>query len=308
MSSFVAIDFETANESRSSACAIGGVIVDEGKVTGSFYELIRPDSEDNYFHWFNIQIHGITPEMVENKPTFDTVWESLKPSIGDRILIAHNTAFDMYVLMASAAAYDYDPGIFDFACSYRLAKAMWSNLWSFRLDVLAAHFDIPLDHHNPLSDAGASAAITLRVCDELGVSSINEAVEKLGYRLGKLDLTSYSPYSNSKKGVSGSFKDLKPTGNHANPGNPIYGKVVAFTGTMSRMSRREAAQAVVDVGGFVVSGLSKNVSFLIVGMTDFRVVKDGMSSKLRKAVNLAEKGTGIEIIDEEEFLRILKSS
>ena len=54
---------------------------------------------------------------------------------------------------------------------------------------------------------------------------------------------------------------------------------------------------------------SKKVDFLVVGVTDFAVVKDGASSKMRKAIELAEAGHSVEIIDEiideADFLRLL---
>lgn len=39
---FVAIDFETANTSRDSACAIGLVTVRNGRIIDEYYQLIRP--------------------------------------------------------------------------------------------------------------------------------------------------------------------------------------------------------------------------------------------------------------------------
>lgn len=39
---FTAIDFETANSSRASACAIGIVVVRNLEVVEEYYHLIRP--------------------------------------------------------------------------------------------------------------------------------------------------------------------------------------------------------------------------------------------------------------------------
>ena len=47
MKNFVAIDFETANASRSSVCSVGLVIVRDGIITDKIYELIKP--EPNYY-------------------------------------------------------------------------------------------------------------------------------------------------------------------------------------------------------------------------------------------------------------------
>ena len=39
---FTAIDFETANERRDSACAVGVVRVRGGQIVDSYYTLLRP--------------------------------------------------------------------------------------------------------------------------------------------------------------------------------------------------------------------------------------------------------------------------
>ncbi len=66
---FVAIDFETANASRSSVCSMAAVTVENGRIVRSAYSLIRPPVLQ--FDFRNIQVHGIHPEQVLNKPTLD---------------------------------------------------------------------------------------------------------------------------------------------------------------------------------------------------------------------------------------------
>ena len=46
MENFAAIDFETANNERTSVCSVGVVIVRNGEIVDSFYSLIQP--EPNY--------------------------------------------------------------------------------------------------------------------------------------------------------------------------------------------------------------------------------------------------------------------
>ena len=55
---FIALDFETANQKRHSACSIALVVVQDNQLVGRYYSLIRPQTD---FHWRNIQVHGITP-------------------------------------------------------------------------------------------------------------------------------------------------------------------------------------------------------------------------------------------------------
>lgn len=43
MKDFAAIDFETANEQRTSVCSVGVVIVRDGEIVDHYYSLIRPN-------------------------------------------------------------------------------------------------------------------------------------------------------------------------------------------------------------------------------------------------------------------------
>ena len=54
MTRFAAIDFETANNARDSACAVGVVIVEGGRIVDRLHALIRPPSRQFLF----TPIHG----------------------------------------------------------------------------------------------------------------------------------------------------------------------------------------------------------------------------------------------------------
>ena len=60
----IAIDFETANEQRSSACSVGLAWIEDGQVVRVEERFIRPKTMR--FSSFNIAIHGIRPEHVED--------------------------------------------------------------------------------------------------------------------------------------------------------------------------------------------------------------------------------------------------
>lgn len=92
---FTAIDFETANLNRSSACSLGLVQVRDGIVTGEYEWLIDPQQP---FNRMNIAIHGITPSMVDKQPIFKELWTTIEPLVSGEIIIAHNAVFDISVL------------------------------------------------------------------------------------------------------------------------------------------------------------------------------------------------------------------
>ena len=58
MKNFAAIDFETANQQRTSICSVGIVIVRNGEIVDSYYSLIKPEPE--YYSYWNTRVHGLT--------------------------------------------------------------------------------------------------------------------------------------------------------------------------------------------------------------------------------------------------------
>ena len=79
MLDFAAIDFETANNERSSVCSVGIVIVRNGEIVDSFYSLIQP--EPNYFNYWCQRVHGLGHEDTDNAPIFPEVWAEIEPLI-----------------------------------------------------------------------------------------------------------------------------------------------------------------------------------------------------------------------------------
>ncbi len=163
---FVAIDFETANYSPNSACAVGLAVVRGGKVAETFASLIRPPELD--FRADFVDIHGITPEQVADAPTFADVWPGLLSLIGDGPLAAHNSPFDMRVLRACLDTNGIPRPAVACLCTLSLARQVLPKLANHRLNTLAAHFDIPLDHHNAASDAIACAHMALQLASLAG--------------------------------------------------------------------------------------------------------------------------------------------
>lgn len=158
--SFTAIDFETANERRASACAIGVVLVRNGHIINTYQTLLRP--RELRVDWRNQQVHGIAAADLHDAPSLAEVWPILLPYLEGQPVVAHNSAFDMSVLEHSLRDHDLPVPAFHCLCSVKLAKAAWPQLERHRLNHLADFFGLELQHHDALSDARACAEITLR--------------------------------------------------------------------------------------------------------------------------------------------------
>ncbi len=299
--SFAAIDFETATSERSSACAVGVVVFDQGSPTDTRMLLIRPPG--NCYDAFNTMLHGIGPSDTRRSPEFPEAWAQAAAMIAGRLVVAHNTAFDMSVLRRSAEYYGYEPEPFPFACTYRMARSAMPEAGSWSLDTMADEFGIPLTHHDPLSDAEAAGMLWLALSRRFDMTNA-QLLERHSYRVGYCHLDNYKPFSNARASSSKSLspKDFTPR-HDPDPEGPLFAKKIVFTGTLESMPRREAFQLTVDAGATPSLSVSKRTDYLVMGVTDLRRVGEtGKSTKHRKALALAAEGYGIDIIDEDQFV------
>jgi DNA polymerase-3 subunit epsilon len=157
-SRFVAIDFETADYGRDSACAVGIVVVENRKIVKQLSELIRPPRRYFQFTW----LHGIAWEDVADKPTFDELWPKMARLIdGAEFIAAHNASFDRGVLDECCRSHGRAPPEVRYLCTMRLARRLW-DIRPTKLSDVCGQFDIDLQHHHAGSDALACAKIVMR--------------------------------------------------------------------------------------------------------------------------------------------------
>jgi len=154
---FVAIDFETADNYPDSACAIGLVRVENGRVSRRVRQLFRPPRD----HVWYTHIHGLTLEHVQDKPRFAQAWPVLRQVFkGAAFLAAHNAGFDKRVLEACCESAGVEPPELPWVCTVRQARRTLG-IRPANLDNVARIMGIKLDHHEALSDAEACARIVM---------------------------------------------------------------------------------------------------------------------------------------------------
>ena len=157
MKNFAAIDFETANEQRTSVCSVGIVIVREGEIVDTYYSLIRPEPE--YYTYWNTRVHGLTLADTAKAPIFPTVWQEIAPLIEGLPLIAHNKGFDESCLKAVFRTYSLDYPL-------STARRRIKGLPNYQLHTVAAYFGYELEqHHHALADAEACAWIAREIIE-----------------------------------------------------------------------------------------------------------------------------------------------
>jgi DNA polymerase-3 subunit epsilon len=306
---FITIDFETATPERHSPCEIGLTFVENDEIRATKSWLIKPPSYP-YFNPFNVSIHGITPNDVKDAPEFFDLWNELLPLLRERFLIAHNAGFDFSVLRKTLEFYEIPLPCLDYGCTCVFAKKVWPHFPMYGLKPLCEYNGISFNHHRAGADSEATAKLALKIFANVGISTVGDIVEKLQVNIGRCFEDGYKPCGNIRikpprsHTANLSAKNIIADPAKQNPESVFFEKVVAFTGTLSSMSRAEAFQLIADIGGIPSDSVTKNTDYLVVGQQDFRIVgQDGMSSKQRKAIEIAEKGCPIEILSEEDFVK-----
>ena len=162
MENFAAIDFETANDQRTSVCSVGVVIVRNGEIADSYYSLIRPEPE--YYTYWNTRVHGLTLADTSRSPVFPAVWQEIAPRIEGLTLVAHNKAFDESCLKAVFRMYGMDYPDYDFRCTLQASRRAIKGLPDYQLHTVAAWCGYRLEqHHHALADAEACAWIARQI-------------------------------------------------------------------------------------------------------------------------------------------------
>ena len=162
MTTFAAIDFETANYERSSVCSVGVVIVRDGEIVDTFYSLIQP--EPNYYNYRCSQIHGLCCKDTDDAPIFPDVWAQIGPLIEGLPLVAHNKAFDEGCLKAVFRTYQMDYPDYLFLDTLWASRRKLPDLPNHQLDTVASACGFQMEnHHHALADAEACAHIALHL-------------------------------------------------------------------------------------------------------------------------------------------------
>ena len=197
---FVSIDFETATSYPNSICSMGICVVEDNKVIGTKEILIRPEPFE--FNDYNILIHGITPDMVFDKPKFCDVWESIRPYIENKTIVAHNASFDVGALRAALDRFGIEYPTFDYLCTVKLSQKAYPDMPSHKLNFVAEALGIEFNHHHAAEDAYVCAELLIRILNDFDLDTIDEIEKKFEIGIGKLYPGCYVPCTKSKKSKS----------------------------------------------------------------------------------------------------------
>ena len=158
---YTVVDVETPNGKNDSICQIGVKCIRGGKEVFNDCALINPEAT---FDNINMQIHKITPQMVEDAPTIKEYWQNVSDYFKDTIIVGHNIKFDLCVLTKALNKYNITLPAFSILCTMQLA-ANYLPLQKNTLSNICEYLEIPVGNaHN----AGADVEMCYLVLNKLG--------------------------------------------------------------------------------------------------------------------------------------------
>lgn len=283
---FVAIDVETANPNMASICQVGLARFRDGVLVDEWVSLVDPG---DWFSPFNIDVHGITEEMVVGAPTLPEVEEVLRAFLEGSVVVSH-TPFDRLSIHQAFGAYGLQVPISTWLDSARVARRTWSEVSQrgYGLANVCSIIGYQFGHHDALEDAKAAGMVLLAAieCTGLEVDEWLTRVER--------------PIDPEAAAVA-----AKPITREGNPNGALFGEIMVFTGAL-QIPRREAADLAASAGCEVGSNVTKQTTLLVVGDQDIsKLAGHEKSSKHRKAEDLIAAGQAVRILGETDFLRLI---
>lgn len=302
---YVVIDTETTGLDYDfcDLIEVSAIRYSNGNRSGTFSTLIkppltecyRPDSdswEKKYVDSYITELTGITNEMLENAPTLDQVIPDFLDFISGDLLIGHNANFDINFLYDAAESC----GIVlanDYIDTLRMARKVFPELKHHRLIDIATELCVAYESaHRAQNDCVITAQCYERMREQILLNGSEEDFKRQFKRNCRKRAEMLSS-------ISATVAEIDET-------NPIYGKIVVFTGALSSLERKDAFQIVANLGGIPKDSITKKTNYLIVGNSDFaQSVKDGKTTKMVQAEEYRKKGCDILTMSESAFFDLI---
>lgn len=163
--SYAVIDIEATSLPGASnrIMEFAAVLVDGGSLGPRLTTLVNPTVK---IPPYVRDMTGITDEAVATAPLFEEVADRIVDFIGDRVIVAHNSQFDVGILNAELQRARGitlgNPSL----CTVRLARKLQPGLEKYQLGAVAKFFNIDMvERHRAEADAEAAAKILLHLLD-----------------------------------------------------------------------------------------------------------------------------------------------
>jgi DNA polymerase III epsilon subunit family exonuclease len=173
--SFVVFDLETTG-AKAPPCRIteiGAYKVENCELVGEFHTLVNPEVP---IPPFISSLTGIRDDMVRDAPRFREVVDDFLRFIGDSVLVAHNSPFDLRFLNHEISMVHDECRVGNPAlCTVQLSRRLLPDIENHKLKTVASYYSVDLiNHHRASDDAHATAKIFINLLKMLNEQGIND--------------------------------------------------------------------------------------------------------------------------------------
>ena len=266
---------------------IAAIRVRAGKEVARFETLVKPGRK---LSKAIVDLTGITDGELTNAPEPQDALQQFMEFLKDDIIVAHNANFDVNFLYDSMQRCGMNPLENNFVDTMRLAKCIRPDLSNYKLATLAKAYRIAQPKaHRALADCETTMAVLQKLDEDARQQKIDfTQIQKKGY--------------SSRSRVAGIVAEP----GKERPEHPFYGKHFAFTGELDSMTRLEAAQMIVNIGGLCTDRVTQKTNYLIAGKDEFYGdSSDCKTLNRQRAEELIGQGADLQILTEDAFLRML---
>ena len=283
------LDFEATELNNPRAIEIGLLAIDEHFNEVERYEsVIKPPVQVRQ------QIRGLTrlsKDQIDKAPAFTDLWPDIHPFISNRVVVAHNSSYDIKVLYKEFFALQLEDFLPPSLCTYQWSKKTFPNFPKHTLEYMSGHFNIINEFaHSALGDVLA----THQLLKELIIS--NPEVARKISQIQDETFTLQAPNYTAREALvrNRNYAEEVDLGEIIGDLKKIGKTDVVITGTPS-MGKEAMGAELKSVGlNWLESPVVKRVAFVI------RANRGSGNSKIERAKEL-----GIHIISENDAIALI---
>ncbi len=296
LKNYTVIDIETTglDPYRDYIIEVAALRVRKSEPVAEYSSLVKPPYPITDFI---SSFTGITNDMLCDSHTVYKVLPEFAEFIGDDYLVGHNVNFDINFLYDNFMYHICEPMTNDYIDTLRFARRRLS-LPNYKLQTLAQLFDISIDGlHRALADC----YITMQCYNNMRDLDRDSLCALCSVFPGCcVKDTSFNHYVRAQ--------DIEMTYDLTDEDNIFFSQVCALTGALETMTRAQALQTITNIGGICANSVTKKTNYLILGNLDYANVKNGKSTKLKRAEELILNGYDLKIISEDVFLQNIRTT
>lgn len=302
--SFTLIHTECINAYKDSVCHIILIPVVEGERQAPKEYIVNPESKI-----FEGVSSGLTRKQVEKSPTFASKWPEIMDILElSPMIVSSADGNSIYSLQGTVERLGLKCPEMAYLNSKAICRRSLNELIYNFNHLCGLYWGKIYTVNNPIGIAEGWTDLVIKGLRDCEDSNLIEFAKQKGIRIGMFSSMELIPsISISPSKLRGNRKSFDASKVEVNPNedHPFFGLNVVFTGKMQFMSRDEAREYVISIGGNSPNSLSKKTDVLVVGQEDVR--NGGCTGKLMKANEYKSQGSDIEVMYEQDFVEIYRA-